>query len=141
MAAGGEERVEADDDVGRDRWAGVVDDERRLVDDHLPGRYPRVDGVESEDGAGGLAEEVRRAAGRVDHRAKVLELAGDRVRRGVPAVAPAAPVVVVHGEAPGQQFGDADGALVERPGLEGAAHAAQGRPAAAAARSRPGGLL
>ncbi len=51
-----------------------------------------------------MAEERRRAAGRLDHRLEVLDLALDRVRLGVPAVAPTPAVVAVDGEVPGEQL-------------------------------------
>jgi hypothetical protein len=96
------------DEVGdlageRDVGGVVVGAEGRLHEHHALDRQPGRGGPQGEQGPGGGAVDVRAAAGLVDHRREVLDLALDGVRRGVPARAAAAPVVGEHGEPPGEQ--------------------------------------
>ena len=86
--------------VLRQERSAVIDDERRLVQRELPDPVgKRASRLEREDGAGGMTEHEGLPARRDDQGFDVLDLAFDRVRRRVAAVAPAPAVVGDHGEA------------------------------------------
>ena len=76
-----------------------------------------------------MAEEEGLTASVLDQRLDVLDLSLDGVRLGVPALAAAAAVVVVDGEARCQQ-GDELGLRLAATGAQGAVHKDQRRPLA-----------
>ena len=91
--------------------------ERRFVQHDLVDRQSARRSVQHESRAGGVAVNRRGPAGLGDERTEVFDLALDRVRRGVTALAAAAPVVVDHGEMPRQLLGERAvcGPALQRP--------------------------
>jgi hypothetical protein len=65
----------------------AVDDERRLVQCHGCDGHVSSGGFECEHGAGGVPEDMGRAAGGGDHGGQVVDFAIDRVLRRITAVA------------------------------------------------------
>ena len=84
--------------LGNHRGPRAVDDEGRLVQRELADAADAVRGLERERGAGGDAIDIGGAARFPDQRFDVFHLALDRVRRGIAALAAAAPIVGEHGE-------------------------------------------
>ena len=94
----GDESIELLEVVGRKRRPAVVHDEGRLVHRELRDREPADHGLDREGRARRVAEHEPRTADGIEQCREVLDLALDRVRRGVAAVAPAPPVVGHHRE-------------------------------------------
>jgi len=106
-------------EVGRNRRARVVDDERQLE------QRQRIDAIqtdgrlEREHPAGGDPVDRRRPTGGGDQRLEILDLTLDRVRGRVTALATAPAIVRVDGEVLGEHLGQRAvgprGAMAEGP--------------------------
>jgi hypothetical protein len=93
----------------------------------VPDRQPLGGRQRRQRATGREPDDDRRPAGRGEQHVEVLDLAADVVRRGVGAVAAAAPVVVEHREVRRQPLGDRH---VGHPVARGAGDQHQCRPRA-----------